>query len=462
MALNTDKLSIESLQVGELGDRLVEVHESILDLSIDLSADMVSQLTFRISDPYLKLHNNNYFMIGRTVTYGEYKFEIAAVDLKFGGPAEVNVTARSQATQKLRREKGNKNFGSISPTTFASQAAARVGLSFFGEDSPADGQIKRVQKDNQDESTFDMLKSLAGKNEFRFFEANNTMFFASEEFIVQNQGKFEIHLDMAGLGTPSRSAFFPSSGSVRRTSDGEKAATANFQLLPSASAFSIYPGSSFNITGVENFTQSFMVDRVEMRSGANNMVRISATAVEETPDSSCSTQTFRLGVRGSDCVKRIQQAVGTIVDGWWGPLTNAAVLRFQQKNGLPADAIWNADDWAKLEGKYVRPNSSFQPTTPASSESGGEVTISDVWYADKKYDSFQGSRYIAKHGKLPLPYPYNSNVTVNASSIPHGPSEFFYASDEFNEYIPVISYLKRLAQQLAKQKTSGYGSMTNE
>jgi len=460
MPLDVEKLSVESLQVGELGDRLVEVHESILDLSIDLSADMVSQLTFRISDPYLKLHNNNYFMIGRTVTYGEYKFEIAAVDLKFGRAAEVNVTARSQATQKLRREKGNKNFGSISPTIFAAQAAARVGLSFFGEDSPTDGKIERVQKDNRDESTFDMLKSLAGKNEFRFFEANNTMFFASEEFIVQNQGKFKIHLNMAGLGTPSRSAFFPSSGSVRRTSDGEKAATAKFQLLPSASAFSIYPGSSFNITGVENFTQPFMVDRVEMRAGEGKMVNISATAVEETPDSGCSTQTFRLGVRGSDCVKRIQQAVGTSVDGWWGPLTNAAVLRFQQANGLPADAIWDADDWAKLEGKYVRPNSSFQPTTPASSKSGGEVTIEDVWYADKKYDSFQGSRYIAKHGKLPLPYPYNSNVTVSASTIPHGPNDFYYASDDYNQYIPVISYLKRLAQQLAKQKTSGYGSMT--
>ena len=170
-------------------------------LSIDLSADMVSQLTFTVIDPYLKLHNNNYFMIGRTVTYGDYKFEIAAIDVKFGGVAEVNVTARSQATQKLRREKGNKNFGSISPSTFAAQAAARVGLSFFGENSPADGQIKRVQKDNQDESTFDMLKKLASKNEFRFFEANNTMFFASEEFIVKNQGKFEIHMDMAGLGT---------------------------------------------------------------------------------------------------------------------------------------------------------------------------------------------------------------------------------------------------------------------
>ena len=208
MGLKFDQLSVESLKVGELGDRIVEVHESILSLSFDLSADMVSQLTFKVSDPYLRLHNNNYFMIGRSVTYGDYKFEIAAVDIKFGRGVEVNVTARSQATQKLRREKGNKNFGSISPSTFAAQAAARVGLSFFGENSPADGQIKRVQKDNQDESTFDMLKKLASKKEFRFFEANNTMCFASEEFIVKNQGKFEIHLDMAGLGTPSSAAFF--------------------------------------------------------------------------------------------------------------------------------------------------------------------------------------------------------------------------------------------------------------
>ena len=158
MALSVDKLTVESLTVGELGDRLVEVHESIIDLKIDLSADLVSQLTFTVSDPYLKLHNNNYFMIGRTVSYGDYKFEIAAVDLKFGRAAQISVTARSQATQKLRREKGQKNFGRISPTTFAAQAAARVGLSFFGEDSPIDGQIIRTQKDNTDESTFGVLR----------------------------------------------------------------------------------------------------------------------------------------------------------------------------------------------------------------------------------------------------------------------------------------------------------------
>ena len=410
MGLKFDQLSVESLKVGELGDRIVEVHESILSLSFDLSADMVSQLTFKVSDPYLRLHNNNYFMIGRSVTYGDYKFEIAAVDIKFGRGVEVNVTARSQATQKLRREKGNKNFGSISPSTFAAQAAARVGLSFFGENSPADGQIKRVQKDNQDESTFDMLKKLASKNEFRFFEANNTMFFASEEFIVKNQGKFEIHLDMAGLGTPSSAAFFPLQGSVRRTSDGEKAATANFSLLPSASAFSIYPGASFNITGVENFTQPFMVDRVEMKAGDSNPVRISATAVEETPDSGCNTQTFRIGIRGSDCVKRIQQAVGTIVDGWWGPLTNAAVLKYQRANGLPANAIWDADDWAKLEGTYDRPNPSFQPTPPKGIPGSTVVSILDVFPADGQVSTSAGWRYVTQNKKLPLPYPWNNGV----------------------------------------------------
>lgn len=408
MALSVDKLTVESLTVGELGDRLVEVHESIINLKIDLSADLVSQLTFTVSDPYLKLHNNNYFMIGRTVSYGDYKFEIAAVDLKFGRAAQISVTARSQATQKLRREKGQKNFGRISPTTFAAQAAARVGLSFFGEDSPVDGQIIRTQKDNTDESTFDVLRKLANANEFRFFEANNTMFFASEEFIVKNQGKFEIHLEMAGLGTPSTAAFFPLGGNIRRSADNEKAATASFQLLPSKSAYSIYPGSSFTVTGVENFKQSFMVDRVEMQAGESQLVRISGTTVEETPDSSCNTQTFQIGVRGSDCVKRIQQAVGTIVDGWWGPLTQAAVLRYQRANDLPADGIWNADDWAKLEGTYTRPNPSFQPLGGTDGLTLTGVTILDVFPADKQISTSAGWRYVIQKRELPLPYPWNN------------------------------------------------------
>ena len=140
------------------------------------------------------------------------------------------------------------------------------------------------------------------------------------------------------------------------------------------------------------------------------LVRISATAVEETPDSGCNTQTFRIGIRGSDCVKRIQQAVGTIVDGWWGPLTNAAVLKYQRANGLPANAIWDADDWAKLEGTYDRPNPSFQPTPPKGIPGSTVVSILDVFPADGQVSTSAGWRYVTQNKKLPLPYPWNNGV----------------------------------------------------
>jgi peptidoglycan hydrolase-like protein with peptidoglycan-binding domain len=411
MTLDVERATVETLQVGELGDRLVEVHESIIDLRIDLSADLVSQLTFTVSDPTLKMHNNNYFMIGRTVTYGSYKFEIAAVDVRLGRSATVQVTARSQATQKLRREKGQKNFGAISPSTFAADAAKRVGLTFFGQDSPADGQIIRTQKDNTDESTFDVLKRLANANDFRFFEANGTMFFASEGYIVENQGKFEIDLTDAGKGTDPTDPFFPAGGSVRRSADGEKAATCSLQLLPSRSAFSVYPGSSFTVKGLSNFTAPFMVDRVEFAAGKSNLVRISATAVEDSPDTNCTAQTFSQGIRDSECVKRIQQAIGTKADGWWGPATQRLVLAFQKANNLPQDGLWNADDWAKIEGDYVRPNKSFGNSyTNPTGALVGIPKIKDVWYADKKVSTSNGWRYVIQNGQLPLPYPWNNGV----------------------------------------------------
>ncbi|MCB0966958.1 MAG: peptidoglycan-binding protein, partial [Ilumatobacter sp.] len=37
------------------------------------------------------------------------------------------------------------------------------------------------------------------------------------------------------------------------------------------------------------------------------------------------------------------------VDGSFGPLTRAAVVAFQTDEGVPADGVWNADDWAEAE-----------------------------------------------------------------------------------------------------------------
>lgn len=378
--------SVESMKIGEIGDRIVEVHESVTRLQYNLSADAVSKISVTMHDPNLKMHNNNYFMIGRTVEYLSQKFEIADVSVSHEGVDRVMFTARLQATQEMRRDKGQKSFPRISPSEFASQMAAKFGLNQFIEDSPRDGTIVRESNDNKDESTFDVLQRLARDLDFRFFESMGTLFFGSEEFIAANQDAFIINVP-----SNETDAFFANKLDLKRSIDTKTGATAQVSLLQNVSSLSIYPGTTFVVEGVANFKGIFFVDKVTMNVGATSPVNISGTDITDSADMACTLEDFRQGSRG-ECVKRIQQAVGTTADGIWGPITQRKVLAFQKLNGLTQDGIWNADDWAKLKGDFKRPSNTASDNPPADpeppeedppSEDTSDSPSSSVFWRDK-------------------------------------------------------------------------------
>ena len=59
-------------------------------------------------------------------------------------------------------------------------------------------------------------------------------------------------------------------------------------------------------------------------------------------------RTLKRGDRGED-VKTVQAAVGTVTDGRFGPVTEAAVKVFQKLHGLGPTGIVDAATWAKID-----------------------------------------------------------------------------------------------------------------
>lgn len=54
-------------------------------------------------------------------------------------------------------------------------------------------------------------------------------------------------------------------------------------------------------------------------------------------------------------VRFLQEKLGVVVDGVYGPHTEKAVRKFQHSHGLTADGIVGRDTWRKLGVRYVRP-----------------------------------------------------------------------------------------------------------
>ena len=60
-------------------------------------------------------------------------------------------------------------------------------------------------------------------------------------------------------------------------------------------------------------------------------------------------------------VRKLQRGLNIKVDGLFGPATEAAVKKFQRRNGLPATGIVDSRTWAKLSQQVSTP-----PTSPAT------------------------------------------------------------------------------------------------
>jgi len=175
-----------------------DISEIITRMSVSLTAAEVSQVSISVVDPGLVYLNANYFQLRQKVKCLGEVFEIAAVEVSQGNAGEtVTIDCRLTGIQQLKRDKGSAVFTAGSATSFASERARLVGLDFFGESTAAKATISRIRNDTTDESTWDVIKRLAGENQFVTFETGGRLFFTSQQFLL---GKYAISEQSATPG----------------------------------------------------------------------------------------------------------------------------------------------------------------------------------------------------------------------------------------------------------------------
>jgi hypothetical protein len=92
---------------------------------------------------------------------------------------------------------------------------------------------------------------------------------------------------------------------------------------------------------------SWTGEEINIASYGGALQKISRT-IAAALDGRATRATIRRGSRGED-VKAAQRIVGATADGIFGPLTEAAVIRYQQSKQLVADGIVGPRTWAAME-----------------------------------------------------------------------------------------------------------------
>lgn len=345
-------MRIDSLFIGELKSfELKNIKDHVTNLNIDLTTNMVSELSFTVNDDDFNMFNSNYFIAGRHVTFNGENYEIASVTLNYSDKNRlIDVKARSRATERMRWDKGNQSFGNISPSIFAANMAAKYGLKIFAEDSPSNGDIKQESNDNNFESIWDVLIRLAKDLDFLCFEARGILFFASQKFIIRHAPLLDIN------SLPSnndKDVFYAVSLSFNVSEDAKKPYSGNVSLLPNTASESIYPGCSMRFTALKQYADiEFMVDRVNITAGADKLVSVSFSSPVTLEERMCELTDYARGSSG-ECVKRIQKAVLTTVDGVFGPVTEKAVKAYQTFYGKVPTGIVSPSDGTVFDGVTI-------------------------------------------------------------------------------------------------------------
>lgn len=175
---------------GSTSGTRYNIKEFVLSMQVSLTMDSVSQITFEVSDPGLKLADANYWNIRRPVSYRGLKFEISAYDIRQGQAGEVvRVEARSAACQQLKRNKGQSLFTGGNGTAYAATKARSVGLKFFGENTTEQATISQTSTTGSEDSEWNVLRRLADQFQFVLFETDGRLFFTSQKFLL---GKYAI------------------------------------------------------------------------------------------------------------------------------------------------------------------------------------------------------------------------------------------------------------------------------
>ena len=264
---------------GDLGTpQQANLEEFITRLDISYTMDMASQLSIELVDFDLTLTKNNYFQVRRNVYYGTNTFEIASVGIKQGPGTTASVTleCRSKPIQQLKRDKSPESFGATSASQFARVAASRYGMQFVGQESGEKVTINKSQDPNSAESAYSVLKSAAGSSQFVAFESDNTLYFATQEWLLGKWGNVTTQYPPKDADT-FQLIEMPS---FRTSDDDPMQATfqANFHRT---NATQLRAGMTITINGVNGFETRYLITEVSYNEFEDTPVSVSGRTPEK-------------------------------------------------------------------------------------------------------------------------------------------------------------------------------------
>ena len=201
------------VQLTDLYGQAAEYFGSmILEVNVDFTMDIGSEIAIKVLDPDYSMSQSNYFVVRRDITYRGLKYEIAAVESGAGDSYSpvVTIRARNKGIQQMRRDKLPRTVNSGGTAyEFAANAANKFNMNFIGQKTNPVHSSFKAGGSNLNESTWDVLSRIAKDNQYVVFEFNNILVFGSHEWLMWKFGTWSKVIPATGTKKEQVKNFVP-------------------------------------------------------------------------------------------------------------------------------------------------------------------------------------------------------------------------------------------------------------
>ena len=183
------------LQIADLyGEAEKTFTDNLVSVAVSYSMDLDNEISFEVVDEGYKMFQNNYFVIRRDIVYRGRRYEIADISCQTGpgGSPSVVVKARNKSIQQMRRDKRPGSVTGGSGYEYAGNAARKFGLQFVGQQSAKTKSTFKAKTSDGEESVYDVLRRIAGDNQFVIFEVDGVLVYGQQEWLLWKFGSSTI------------------------------------------------------------------------------------------------------------------------------------------------------------------------------------------------------------------------------------------------------------------------------
>lgn len=166
---------------------------SLTSVTVSYTMDLNPEITIGLVDTDYKMFEAAYFVIRRDVTYRGRQYEISEVSTGpgAGGSPNVTIKCRNKAIQRMRRDKTPGSVVGASGFEYAQNAARKFGMQFLGQQTSKTKSTFKARTGDGEESVWDVLTRTAGDNQYVVFEVDNTLVYASQDWLLWKYGMWE-------------------------------------------------------------------------------------------------------------------------------------------------------------------------------------------------------------------------------------------------------------------------------